>query len=143
RMGSSMFYRLVRLLETDPVFQTTGNKPQRPVSDQLACFLWRYGSLGSDVLTTAQNLSLSVGSVCNYSRRVIAALRCLRNRFLSWPNPDRKDLISASIEERSGFRNCLGAGDGSLIRLLAMPTEHGALYLCRKKFAAVSSAFML
>ncbi|KAJ3767712.1 hypothetical protein FB446DRAFT_775417 [Lentinula raphanica] len=87
------------------------------------------------VLQAAQNLSLSVGSVCNYSRRVIAALRHLRNRFLSWPNPDRKDLISASIEERSGFRNCLGAGDGSLIRLLAMPTEHASFYFLRNGMA--------
>ncbi|KAF9061055.1 hypothetical protein BDP27DRAFT_1148819, partial [Rhodocollybia butyracea] len=134
RMGRDMFFKLVNILEKDPIFQSTGTKPQRPVEDQLS---WRYGAIGSDVLTTAQNLSLGVGSVCNYCDRVVLAIRRLRNRFISWPNVDRKGVISKSIEECSGFTNCLGSGNGSLIRLLVMPNVHGAIYLCRKKFAAV------
>ncbi|KAF9067501.1 hypothetical protein BDP27DRAFT_1422797 [Rhodocollybia butyracea] len=105
RMGWDMFFKLVNILEKDPIFQSTGTKPKQPVEDQLSCFLWRYGAIGSDVLTTAQNLSLGVGS----------------------------GVISKSIEECSGFTNCLGSGNGSLIWLLVMPNVHGAIYLCQKK----------
>ncbi|KAG1859739.1 hypothetical protein F4604DRAFT_1930457 [Suillus subluteus] len=43
RVGRATFDRLVQILEQNPIFESTGRKPQRPVRYQLACFLLRYG----------------------------------------------------------------------------------------------------
>lgn len=77
-------------------------------------------------------------TVTLYCRRVTRALRKLRNRYIAWPDDARRRVISDTIHQRSGFPNCLGSGDGSLIRMTDSPFFHGNLYRCRKKFVAVS-----
>ncbi|KAG1872204.1 hypothetical protein F4604DRAFT_1955696 [Suillus subluteus] len=42
-VGRATFDRLVQILEQNPIFESTGRKPQRPVRYQLTCFLLRYG----------------------------------------------------------------------------------------------------
>ncbi|KAG2063409.1 hypothetical protein BDR04DRAFT_1111572 [Suillus decipiens] len=44
RVGRPTVDHLIHLLEQNPIFQSTGKRPQRQVRYQLACFLLLYGS---------------------------------------------------------------------------------------------------
>lgn len=72
-----------------------------------------------------------------------AALRQLRDQYLGWPTPDRKEVIKADIYAASGFRGCIGSGDGSLIRFTEPPALVGHAYVSRKKFVGVSLAILI
>ena len=98
----------------------------------------RYGVRGVDSLWVASKLSIGHGTVFLYCHRIIKALRQLKSRYVTWPSDLRKVVISNAIEEKSGFRMCLGSGDGCLIPFTEQPDEHGYMYQCRKKFHAVS-----
>jgi hypothetical protein len=134
-----MFDYLVQELAPNPIFQSTGRRPQRHIKFQLGCFLIRYGCIGSDTIGTAQKLSIGFGTVFLYCRRVTRAIRQLRPRFVGWPTSDRKEVIKQDIQDISGFSRCLGAGDASLIRFCEIPIEDGHLYQSRKKFWGVGA----
>ena len=138
RIGCHTFGKLVQLLEQNPLFQSTGSKPQRPIHYHLACFLIRYGIQGSDSLQPAYDLGIGNGSVFLYCWCVSKALRQLGPSTLSWGNTDRQQEVSDYILEHFGFPDCLGALDGTLIRLSKQPKDNGNVYYCRKKFPAVS-----
>jgi hypothetical protein len=97
----------------------------------------RYGVLGADSLWVASQLSIGHGTVFLYCRRVMKALRQLRPKFVSWPNDSRKEEIKVAIEEKNGFRMCLGSGDGCLIPFMEEPAQYGYMYMSRKKFHGV------
>ncbi|KAJ6528964.1 hypothetical protein B0H19DRAFT_1274585 [Mycena capillaripes] len=137
RVGRDMFDYLVEQLSFNLIFQSRGRRPQRHVKYQLGCFLFRYGTIGSDTLWTSQKLSIGLGTVFLYCRRVTHAIRELRHRYLGWPTPERKAVIKQYIKDTSGFEKCLGAGDGSLIRFCEVPIGDGHLYQSRKKFFGV------
>jgi hypothetical protein len=132
-----MFDYLVQELAPNPIFQSTGRRPQCHIKSQLGCFLIRYGCIGSDAISTAQKLSIGFGTVFLYCRRVTRAIRQLRPRFVGWPTSDRKEVIKQEIKDISGFSRCLGAGDGSLFRFCEIPIEDGHPYQSRKKFWGV------
>jgi hypothetical protein len=102
----------------------------------------RYGRLGSASLSVAMELSIGEGTVNLYCKRVSRALQQLRSTYLGWPDEPRKQVIKDAIESVSGFRMCLGTGDGSLIHLFKQPLKDGDMYKCRKKFFAVNSNFI-
>ncbi|KAG0707246.1 hypothetical protein DFH29DRAFT_897858 [Suillus ampliporus] len=62
RVSRDAFDRLVAKLADDPIFTSTGTKPQRHVKYQLGCFLFRYGMRGSDTLRVAKELAIGHGS---------------------------------------------------------------------------------
>jgi len=136
-MGRDTFDRLVCLLADDPIFESRGKKPQRHVKVQLSAFLLRYGNRGSPAFSVARNLNISEGVVFDYCGRVSKAVRKLRSDFLVWPNEARKAAISQFIENQSGFRLCIGSGDGSLLLLTEEPLVDGDQYRDRKKNWAV------
>ncbi|KAJ7598119.1 hypothetical protein C8J56DRAFT_880792 [Mycena floridula] len=72
------------------------------------------------------------------TERVGKAIRKLRNRFICWPHAARKAIVQRAIEDKSGFANCIGSGDGSLIQIDAAPAVDGNLFRCRKKIIAVN-----
>lgn len=133
-----MFDYLVDTLSVNPIFESTGKRPQRHIKFQLGCFLVRYGTIGSDTLGTSQKLSIGFGTVFLYCRRVTRALRELRPKFLGWPTPHRKLVIQQDIEDRAGFYKCLGCADGSLIRFGSEPDQDGHLFMSRKKCFGVN-----
>jgi len=137
RLSRSTFDRLVALLADNPIFISRGKRPQRHVKFQLAAFLMRYGRLGSSALAVAMELSIGEGTVFLYCNRVSRALRQLKSRFLGWPDPARKEVISTVIEQAAGFQKCLGSGDGCLIRFTQQPLQFGHMYKCRKQFFGV------
>lgn len=132
------FDQLVRKLEENPIFLSTGRKPQRPVRHQLAAFLFRFGKRGADVMATAKELAIGAGTVILYCRRVTRALRELGIEVVSWGDADRQKQTADWIEEHYGIPDCTGTVDGSLIRLAEMPHKFGIVYICRKKYPAVS-----
>ena len=138
RMSRDTFDRLVALLESNPLFTSTGKKPQRPVRYQLACFLMRYSVRGGDSLHAAKQLGIGLGTVFLYCRRVARALREIGLEILTWGNDERHKEVSEYIFEHFGFRDCIGIVDGSLIRLTKSPKVMGLVYYCRKKYPAVS-----
>ncbi|KAJ7226769.1 hypothetical protein GGX14DRAFT_385569 [Mycena pura] len=79
RMGRATFDTFVDILSQNPIFISRGRKPQRPVPYQLACFLFRYGQLGSPVEDPMLKINIGHGTVILYCRRVIKALRQLRD----------------------------------------------------------------
>ena len=128
------------MLAPNPIFISKGRKPQRHVKYQLACFLMRYGSRGSDVIGTAMKMSIGYGTVILYCRRVTRAIRQLRAKYIGWPTAEQQECVEQRIEARSGFPRCLGSGDGSLLRWEEHPQEDGEAFQGHKKFIGVRNS---
>lgn len=139
RLSRTTFDRLVSVLEKNPIFTSSGTKPQRPVRFQLATFLLRYGSLGSGSLQAAHKMGIGFGTVFDYCGRVSTALMELGLKAVVWPDERRQQETSDYIERIFGYSGCIGVVDGTLIRLSAFPFIQGFAYYCRKKFPAVCS----
>lgn len=134
RVDQANFWHLHDCIKHNPIFQSTGRKPQRPVWYQLAAFLLRYGY--DPTLKTAEQSCMSEGSVYNYCDCVVQAFRDIRREHLAWPGPERRSFLKAEMAEY-GFPGCIGIVDGTLIRLMDKPSIDGEVYFCRKKFYAV------
>lgn len=137
-MSRPTFDAIVEILERDPIFTSTGKKPQRPVKFQLASFLLQYGRHGGDSLDPATKLALGHGSVFLYCKRVVWSLRNLKTRYVRWPNRARRAEIKAAIEEKTGFPNVIGIVDGCLIPFVKVPAIDPHIWFTRKKFPGVS-----
>ena len=142
-VGRVTFDRLVHLLEPNPIFKSTGRKPQRLVCYQLACFLLRYGTRGADTLQATHKLGVGFGTVFLYCKRVVRALRELGLNAVTWGDENRLQQVTTHVLDRSGIPDCVGMLDGSLIRLTEVPERNGFSFICRKKFPAVSKSYLL
>lgn len=118
------------------MFQSTGNKPQRPAWIQLAVYLHRVGGLGRGHLSTSHHSDVGAGTVFLYTNRVIIALSNLQDRFVIWPTGDYRNEVRNAFAA-AGFDGCIGSIDGTLMRLEEAPSEHTISYYCRKKFYGV------
>jgi hypothetical protein len=67
-----------------------------------------------------------VGSVDNYTRRVIAAICRLTRQQLRWPDGHERNRIKRIIGMESIFFDCVGFMDGVFIPFAYRPTVHGA-----------------
>jgi hypothetical protein len=72
-MGRDAFDRVLDIIKEDPIFVSTGKKPQRSAKHQLMVFLLRVG--GRLAQESADVGSVSEGSVYQYCYRVSKALR--------------------------------------------------------------------
>ncbi|KAF8989631.1 hypothetical protein BDZ89DRAFT_974674, partial [Hymenopellis radicata] len=118
RMSRPSFNWVVAQLSQNPIFQSRGSKPQRPVDIQLATFLIRYGTQGSDVTGTSMKVGIGYGTVLLYCYRVTRALRELRDRFVNFPNEEDQQASMEYIERRNGFKNCIHYGEWVGLALL-------------------------
>ncbi|KIY61076.1 hypothetical protein CYLTODRAFT_363350, partial [Cylindrobasidium torrendii FP15055 ss-10] len=125
---------LIELLSYNPIFKSTGQKPQHPVIYQLGAFLIRYGTLGSNVQWTSLKVSIGIGTVLLYCCRVSRALRELKHQFCTWPADEEQAIIMQDIFQRSGFQNCVGSINGSLICFDEKPHVHGKEMMARKGY---------
>lgn len=137
-IGRTTFYRLVHILEQNPIFQSTGRKPQRPVRYQLACFLLRYGTRGASAMQAAHKLGIGFGTVFLYCKHVVRAIWELGLDIVTWGDKERLRQVAAHVMGCSGIPDCVGMLDGSLVRLTEIPECNGFSFICRKKFPAVS-----
>lgn len=133
-MDKASFWSLHDLIAEDPLFLSTGRKPQRPPRFQLATFLARMGALSN--IKTAGFCAVAEGTVRLYCARVVRAVRKLRTLYLAWPHAERRDYIAQRMAA-AGFPGCIGSGDGTYFRLEDKPLVNGYAYWCHKKFYAV------
>ena len=131
------------VLADNPIFLSKGTKPQAHVKVQLACFLLRYGTRGSDIPNVVDKMDVGEGSVTNHSRRISRGVRELGPHFLKWPDDNRQAVISDNIEAKSGLWLCLGSGDGSHVNQTSEPRQFGYMYWNRKQRFSVRGTTVL
>ncbi|KAF8153908.1 hypothetical protein B0H34DRAFT_70099 [Crassisporium funariophilum] len=108
RMDRESFWLVHDLICDDPVFLSTGIRPQRSPKYQLATFLCRVGA--ETAIKTAGVMAIAEGSVYLYMERVSRALRNIRHQHLAWPGHLRRQFLSEQMQQW-GFPGCLGSGD--------------------------------
>lgn len=135
RMTKQSFMYVHDLIAAHPVFQNNSRYSQVCIQKQLAVALFRFGHSGNSVSVgkTARKFGISEGSVELYTRRVIEALISLEPETVSWPNAEDRKATAARILENSGFPNCVGFVDGTLIKLATKPVKNGEDYFDRKR----------
>lgn len=128
------FWHIHHLIERDPIFVSTGRKPQRPVKYQLAAFLCRAGAMGG--IRCAGITGIAEGTIYLYVDRVSKAIRKLRPHYLRWPTAEEHAALKDEMVEW-GFPGCIGMADGSLLPLREKPRKNGFAFYSRKKIYAV------
>ena len=88
-----IFDRILEQISGSDIFIPKGNRPQLPISIQLAIFLNCAGHYGNAISLEdiAQWASVSVGSVRNCSNQVMVALLQQHDHFLAIPAEDSED----------------------------------------------------
>jgi len=114
RMSHNAFWHAQNLTQHDPVFKSTGFRPQHPVKYQLVAFLLKFGANRS--LQTAGVLAMAEGIVYLHVKRVCCALCNIHMQHIFWPGPARKQFLKQAMGE-IGFPGCIGIVDGTLIWL--------------------------
>lgn len=73
------------------------------------------------------------GSVINFTWRVITALLSKESEYVKWPTSGtERRTISKRIKDHSGFPNCVGFVDGTLIVFENCPEMHGVEFFSHK-----------
>ena len=86
---------------------------------QLRVALYRLGIFGNSasIGKIARHFGISEGTVVLYTDLVVTAFLSLEEKFVFLPNAPEKKQIKNRIREYSGFPNCLGFVDGTLLVL--------------------------
>ncbi|QRV73668.1 hypothetical protein RhiJN_01682 [Ceratobasidium sp. AG-Ba] len=112
RMSADTVNSVVDKLSRNPIFVSTGPRPQRPVIYQFATFLLRYGNGYSNAYNPHLKTSIGEGSVFNYCRRICRALREIGLHAAAWPDRNHKREIKQTIFQKTRlFDNCIGIAD--------------------------------
>lgn len=136
RVIPSTFGALLAMIETNPLFISTGIRPQFPIHHQLAITLFRIGHFGNaaSVASIAQWAGCSEGAVVNSTRRVFIAIMGLHDAAIRRPTRMEKEAAKQWTEEQSchAWRNGYCMVDGTVVPLAAKPGFHGEAYFDRK-----------
>lgn len=131
RMSRATFESVVSLLRCHAadVFVSRHGSCQLALEIQVALTLYRLGSYGNAtrVEAVADLFGVSAGTVVKSTRRVIAGLQPSAPTLIVWPNSERSQKISDWAGNRFGFDGCIGATDGTTIRLAYQPALHPGL----------------
>ncbi|KAF8870639.1 hypothetical protein CPB84DRAFT_1692891 [Gymnopilus junonius] len=107
-MDRKSFWYIHDLIQDDPIFKSTGKRPQQPPKYQLATFLSHVGS--DSAIKTAAIMSIAEGTVYEYCPRVCQALLKMKPEFLAWPGTEQREFLSNEMS-KFGFPGCLGSGE--------------------------------
>ena len=136
RVSPSTFDSLLEMIDTHPIFANNSNVSQRPVIEQLAVAMYRFGHNGNaaSVEAVAQWAGVSAGSVVNYTRRVMIAYLALHDSAIRWPSEDEKEQSKQWVEVAScyAWRDGYCMVDGTAVVLFQKPGYHGEAYFDRK-----------
>lgn len=138
-MARESFWHLNDLIKDDTIFLPRGNKPQRPVAEQLASFLMHCS--GVSHIIAASHCCIAEGTTYLYNYRVRCALLNIRDAHLAWPGPRRRAFLKNELSD-FGFPGCIGLIDATLIPLAEKPSKDGWAYFTRKKNYAVCYLFI-
>ncbi|KAG8731018.1 hypothetical protein FRC10_002108 [Ceratobasidium sp. 414] len=139
RMSKDTFWAIVEILKRNVIFESQGNKQQRPVHYQLAVFLLRYGVAGSHARHPMLLTSISEGTVTLYCRRVVRAIREHGLECVVWPTAERKEEIKRGFKKICGLDGIVGSLDGTLCGLESKPRTSGNSFISRKKTLSVNA----
>ena len=146
RMTKLAFARLVRAIENHPCFRNIRGPLQQPVAYQVMVLLHYLGSAGSGASShrARNHFHVGYGTVSNYRRRVITAIReYLRPLYYSWPNANERAKISSEIQQEFLLPNCVGAIDGTTFQLTTKPRRYDASdFKGRKDGYTISGLFL-
>ncbi|KAK5820658.1 hypothetical protein F5H01DRAFT_167742 [Linnemannia elongata] len=125
---------IASLIEDNEVFRNNSNFRQTHPSWQLAVALQRLGHYGSRaaVQIIASDMGISVGSVVEFTNRVIEALNSIANEWLLWPEKEEREDHGRAMR-KEGFPGCVGFIDGTTLPLFNKPGYEGPSYFDRKK----------
>ncbi|KAG1467450.1 hypothetical protein G6F56_004410 [Rhizopus delemar] len=134
RMDKHSFMAVCNEIRSYEGFNKNGRRKQMPVEIQLMATLRRLGSFGTgaSVGKIARECGISEGSVHEFTRRIFKAILSIEKRFVYWPTAAEREEISEEIEKKSGFPDCIGCMEGSLIPVMYKPSYNGDDFYNRK-----------
>lgn len=135
-MEKFSFTAVCNTTRSHPVFNRVGKRKLYKVEVQLMVVLKRlgnnFGTTGSSIGRISRECGISEGSVNVFTKRVFTAIFSLEKRFVYWLTAVEKKGIAKKIQERSGFPDCIGCVDGSLIPVMYKPSFNGGDFYNRK-----------
>jgi len=132
-MTSENFKILVNLISDHEIFQIKGQRKQAPVELQLAVFLHRIGGK-SNIFEICSRFGISEGTVILYINRIIKTIISKKSLFVQWPKGEQRKLVHEGFQSIGGFKNIIGAIDGTHLILNDKPSNTPESYFNRKNF---------
>ncbi|RXW15588.1 hypothetical protein EST38_g10265 [Candolleomyces aberdarensis] len=138
RVTPSCFDALHETIKEHPVFHNNSNHPQRPVDEQLAIALYRFGHYGNAaaIVKVALWAGIGYGTVRDVTIRVMTALCDERFRRAAMPWPDAAQIEQAKLwvegHSCSAWRDGWCMVDGTLVPLFQRPHHFGNTFFDRK-----------
>jgi hypothetical protein len=145
RVSMSTFEGLLALIQDHNVFQNNSTCPQAPVDLQLLVTIYFLGGGGPTRVKCSQFFDIGEGTVSNYIRRCIKAIRTLKNRLIVWPRPGTADY-KATVDMHMhyhGLPNCLGFIDGTHFGIWRKPLVQGQSYWTYKNQYSFNGTFVV
>jgi hypothetical protein len=117
RMSKTSFLWIFNQVKDNPIFRKDGG-PQLSIAQQLALTLELLGCSGQDGSAgpLARRLGLSRREVIKVICAPMQAINALAPKYVTWPSPNRRQLISHDMKEE-GFEGCVGSVDDLTIPL--------------------------
>ena len=141
RVSRKNFWHLVSLIRDHEEFASIpGKKRKTSVACHVLVFLYRLGRTGADgsAVSIGTFFGIGKGSVSNFVKRVIIAIKSLKDIIIIWPEGEEKEEMKRRIRVKHGFQNCIGIIDGTLIGLAMKPSVFGESFFCRKHIYAIN-----
>ena len=125
-----MFSAILERISDDDAFISHNAKAKCSASLHLLVLLKFLGSNGNEASTfkLAMYFHLSHGGFCLVLKRMVKVLLKHKASTVFWPDAEEKKEISARIEAKYGFPNCVGYIDGTLFPLELKPKKNGEDY---------------
>lgn len=137
RVDPSTFDGLVEKIRGHPIFSNNSNVPQKPVSTQLAIFLYRIGHYGNAASPEAIGhwAGVSPGTVFNCTNRVMLALLSLHDEAVHLPTLEEKENAKAWVAAQvcPEWSNGHLMVDGTKFPLFQRPGLHGDTWFDKNK----------
>jgi hypothetical protein len=120
------------------VFLQGDGKSQAPIHEQVAVYLRRMSSNGSN-WEVATMFGISEGSLVNYWNCVSEAVRALGKEYICWPKDEYRNSIHRGFQSIAGFPNAIECMDGVHFPLYeASDTSSKDSYFSRKNRYAIA-----
>ncbi|KAF7996136.1 hypothetical protein HCN44_010802 [Aphidius gifuensis] len=105
-------------------------RPCMPIRKQILSVLWLLATPES-YRSIGDRFDMGKSSLFHSFQLVVQALNEIAPRVITWPSPERRQVIRQHLEEAGGLPNVVGAIDGTFIRIKA-PRDDKEVYVTRK-----------